>query len=87
MYTNINFCSKNYTTHIPISCVPREEITTSEVTAICASSTVAYITDMGRSLVYRVDTVTGSCGSFGSGILGNNSTSQIMIYFATCLNS
>ena len=72
VFTNNKFCSDKSLTHIPISCVPREDIGTSRVTAVTSSSTQAYITDIGRGLVYRVDMAAGGCGSFGSEVLGTS---------------
>ena len=57
--------------HIPISCVTRENVDGSEVTGICCSKNgIVYLSDIGCNKVYRVDSSSGSCMSFGGDILG-----------------
>ena len=68
---NKKYFSRTSATHIPISCVPNEETASSKVSAICVGNKVAYMADMGRKVIFRVDTTTGSCTSFGTDILGN----------------
>ena len=57
--------------HIPISCVPREETSDSMVSGICSSDKgIIFISDSGRNQVYRVDTLKKNCTSFGADVLG-----------------
>ena len=56
--------------HIPISCVTRENVDGSEVTGICCSRNgIVYLSDIGCNKVYRVDSSSGSCMSFGGDII------------------
>ena len=86
---NKKYFSRTSATHIPISCVPNEETASSKVSAICVGNKVAYMEDMGRKVIFRVDTTTGSCTSFGADILGNTFllTFSVWIQWHSCSES
>ena len=71
IYTKLHNFSDGNVSHIPISCVTRENVIGSKVSGICCSKNgIVYLSDSGSNRIYRVDSSTGSCASFGGHILG-----------------
>ena len=60
--------------HYPIS-VKLEDVPDVQISGLtCSSTGIVFMSDKGRSLVYRLDLNDGTCFNFGRGVLSKTST-------------
>ena len=79
-FITITSVSESDVSHVPISCVKLEEVSTSRISSIvCTAEGVCFLADKGLKRVYRVELRTGNCYTFGKSYLGEGLRLSIMV--------